>query len=245
MNEAKILLQANLKAEDISVEILNESTRKTSPDIEAKIPKLWDEIFSTAKANGQLIFDGESFRLESFTFEENKLALKVSKFKYSLRSPLVSLANELIGLGMEYTANGLAIGGFIRTTDNKYIFGMKSGKTISQSKQDVIGGILESEVLDSGEDIFNHNKDEINEEAGIKAEDIESMSLIGIIYAVSTNIILTTFTQLKIDSKQAEERFNAGTDNEMSSLVYVDEKDLDQYVKDVGSYKPQALELLK
>jgi len=242
--ESKILLSGRFSAEDINIIGTDTSSRKIVPEIESRLSHVWEENSAAAQKAGKLIYDGESFRLEKAEIVEGKLELTVSKFKYSVRSALVALAPQLLELGIEYTGNGLAIGGFIKTTDGKYIFGEKSGKTTSTAKVDFIGGMLEPKVLKDGKDLIEYNEVEIEEESGIKPEDIESIVITGLIYTPTSNIIILTETNLRISSEEVLERFRDNNDGEMTRLIFKNESELVDYVREIGSYKPQALELL-
>ena len=244
MEDSQILLKGNFSAEDIIIHNVEQSNRKIDPEVEASLAQVWENNFKIAKEQGKLIFDGESFRLEEFKVINGKLELTVSKFKYSVRSSLVSLAPKLIGKGMEYTANGLAIAGFIRTSDGKYIFGGKSGKTTSTLKVDFIGGIVEPKELKNGKDLIECNKAELKEEINIDAQDIQDIEVTGIIFSPTSNIIILTNTELNLTSEEVLEKFRLENDGEISEIIFKSPEELPDYVKEIGSYKPQALELL-
>jgi len=83
----------------------------------------------------------------------------------------------LFQVGEQYYCNGLAIGGLIKTKDNKYIFGKRTGKTIAVHNIDIIGGIVEDLGIKTGEELAKCNLKEIDEETNIQEEHIVHTTL--------------------------------------------------------------------
>lgn len=245
--ETKILLQDIFNADDIDIVVNKTSNRKIDPEIESKIDEIWEETVRNAKEQGQLIYNGESFRLDSFKESNGQLKLVLSKIKYKDRSSLNKLANELIEKGEDYLPNTLAIGGFIKTTDNKFVFGKRSGRTITNNKEDFIGGILEPEKLNTGEDLFDYNLQEIKEEINLDKADIEHIRLVALVRTPWANIILLTYTTLKLTSNEVAAKFHAKDKKdfeEMADLIFVDKSKLSEKLMELGGYKLSLLNLV-
>ncbi len=246
MIQPRILIKGDFTSKNIEITTNLISNRAISDDVEKQIDKVWQETVENAKKSSQLIFDGESFRLDSYTVNAGILKLELSKFKYKVRSSLNKLKDELGNLGDEYYCNGLAIGGIIKTKDNKFIFGRRSGNTITNNSVDFIGGILEPEVIKGAEDLFRYNKQEMLEEIGLNETYIISQKLIALVLSPSTNIIMLTYTRLNIDSGEVKNIFEQSNDKfEMSELVFINEDKLIEYLHKLGGYKVAVAELLK
>lgn len=246
MIQPRILIKGNFTSKNIEITTNLTSNRAISDDVEKQIETVWEQTVVDAKKNNQLIFDGESFRLDFYSVDADILKLELSKFKYKVRSSLNKLKDELEELGEKYYCNGLAIGGLIKTKENKFIFGKRSGNTITNNLEDFIGGILEPDVIKDAEDLFRCNKQEILEEIGLNENHIISQKLIALVLSPSTNIIMLTYTRLNIDSGDVKNIFEQSNDKfEMAELVFIDEDKLIDHLHKLGSYKVAVAELLK
>lgn len=246
MIQPKVILKGPFHSENISITISDTSNRKLDKTLEGTLLSIWDKTYSDAKAKGQIIYDGESYRLNSFETKDNSLNLVLSKFKYHIRSSLNAAKDDLEKLGEEYYGNGLSIGGFIETSDGKFIFGKRSGRSTTANDIDFIGGVLEVADLRGWEDIILRNKTEIKEELGLEARYIDSIKFLGLIRAPSTNIILLTHTKLNVSSQEAQKLFEESDlkDDEMSGVEVVEKEELEDYLKKLGGYKIAVVDLL-
>lgn len=233
-----VLALGSFKEEDIAITLNPQSKRALSPQVEAEIENIWQETVKDAEEKGKLIFNGESFRLDDFQINDGKLSLELSKFSYKVRSSLSKLSERLVLLGEAYYCRGLSIGGFVETTDHKFIFGQRSGKTLTNNNVDFIGGILDPKVINNGYDLFAHNKQEIFEELGVTEDNILSIELVALVLTSATNIILLTRTKLDMSSTEVNHTFeNANDKEEMKSLMFVDREELSDFLNSLGEYK--------
>src|SRR5260221_3610457 len=139
MPAPRLLLKGKILREDITIHFNATSKRKINPVIESKIKEVWAETYKIATEKGQTIYNGESYRVDDYKYENGKLALTLSKFTYEVRSSLNKLAAEIELLGDDqYYSRGFAIGGFLKTSDGKYIFGQRSGKNVTSNTIDFI-----------------------------------------------------------------------------------------------------------
>lgn len=246
MIEPKIYFKKLFKPDDILISVLEKSNRKIDPSLEAKIKTTWTQLYKEAKKNNKVIYDGLNYRLESYEIDGENLHLTLSTFPFSIRKPLSDHRDDLEVLGPDYYANGLSIGGFIQTTDNKFVFGNKSGNTLSRNAIDFIGGTLEGIEIKTSDDLVKKNKDEILEEIGITDNEIESIQIISMVLTPGTNIIIVTHTKLNISSEQLQTNFNQSSekDGEMSGIEIVERENLENFLKSLGGYKIHAVELI-
>lgn len=243
--EPTILTSNKYSHEEIIVNYNEISKRKIDTELEEKVDKFWLEFYKQAIKENKIIFDGESYRLDGFEENSGKLVIEMSKIKFSKRLPL-SRVDGVWNYSNDYQQNGLAIGGFIKTKDNKYIFGVKSGDTISKQTVDFIGGMLEDEhIPQNGQDLFNVNIREIEEEAGIDKSFINTINLIGLIRSKSTTIVLLTFIELNLSENEVKKIFSVRHDSEMSDLIFKKYDELENFCNELGSYKPLSFALFK
>lgn len=246
MLKPKILISGKFYADDISVKVNPHSNRKIDKTVERGINPLWEKIYKKATAEGKQVWDGISFRLNDVHEEQGTLMFEVSPIKFSIRYPLCTMVSELEHLGEDYYAKGMGIGGIIETSDGKYIFGQRSGKTMTSNKIDVIGGFVEGvDFTDKREQgLLAVNTMEIKEELGIDSFRIKEMSVIGVVLSYTTNVVVVTYTELEMDSSEVRQSFNNATDDEMSDLVFVEKENLKKFLITLGGYKPLVVELL-
>jgi len=244
MVQPKVLAKGRYYPKDISISYKKESNRKIDKSLELKVSQKWEEMLKEAKSKGKLIYNGESYRLNNLTETNCKLHFEVSKFRYSTRRPIREFPEELEKLGEDYYSRGLAIGGFIKTTDDLYIFGKRSGKTMETNSEDFIGGIVDEVDLKTGEDIFKLNKREIFEELNITSAEIADIYLVGVVSTGVANVVIISQTFLNVDSEHVNQLFDKRKDSEMKSLRFVKEKDLKTYLKGLGGHKNAVVELI-
>lgn len=242
--QPKILWKGSLSAEQVSVKIILESNRKTNPEIEAELKRKWAKDSAFALQNNIELYDGISYRLEHYEFQNQKLEITVSPLRYSIRNSLKRLP-QLAELGESYYSQGLSVGGFVVTTDDKFIFARKSAHSASTVKTDIVGGVLEEIEPVSGAGILNLNKKEIYEELNLVAAFIESMKIIGLVRSNTTDVMIITATKLNIPSAKLVELFNSRADFELDAIDIVNAQELTSYLRRLGGYKPLIIELLK
>lgn len=198
-----------------------------------------------AKESGKLAFDADTFRLDTYRIDNHELYLEVSNLRFSKRKPLKDMVSELIPLGEAYFPKGMSIGGFIKTTDDKYIFGQRNGRSLTKTTQDFIGGIVQPEKLDSGRDLFGANYQEIDEELNIPKSKITSMCLLGVVLSNTSDVICVMDTHLSLTLAEVNMLFRDRKDAEMDSIVVIEKKALEQYMQTLGGYKPCAFTLFQ
>ena len=244
MISPKILVKGKFYADDIIVTTNPVSNRKVDDVLESKVKVAWKEVYKKAKAEGKQVWDGVSFRLNDVREEHSHLKLEVSPIKFSVRYPLNKMKEDLERLGEDYYPRGMAIGGFIKTLDGEFIFGQRSGKSMTSNKIDFIGGVIEEHDGASGQSLLSRNQIEIKEEVGIDRRFIDEMFVVGVVLSNTTNVILITYTELSMGSLEVRNVFSKATDDEMSDLIFVEEKNLAEYLESLGGYKTMVIELL-
>lgn len=244
MIQPEVLVAGPFKEGDIDIKFTTESNLMSSPELEEKIAKLWEEKYTEAKQLGKHVYNGQSYRLDSF--ENNaKLKLTISLFSYSTRYPLTLLFKEgKVNLPASYYPNGLAIGGLVETADNKFVFGKRGGRSMTHTSIDFIGGIVEDVELKGSRDLFVLNEAELLEEVGVSKGQIIDMVILGLVQSNTGNVIIISQTRLNISSVKLQEQFRSNSDDEMDELVFIDKSELEEYLLGLGGYKQAVVTLL-
>ena len=242
---SKILAKGPFLPENISLITNPVSQRQINPEIEEIISQTWSQLETKAKAQNQMLWNGESLRLDDLKEENGNLVLYTSPTDYKTRACLERNIEKVESLGMAYFSAGLAIGGFVESLDGVFIFNQRSDKSVSRNRVDFIGGVMDNIHAKDGFDLLNHNYLEIQEEMNLNKDLIENTSILGLVLSSFGNVIVVTFTKLKISFDDLNDLFEQKHDEEVENLVKVSRDDLPEFMAKLGGYKPAALELLK
>lgn len=242
--QPKILWQGSIDESQLTVTSTDQSNRAIDTNVEAKLRASWNQKVIEAQSKGAVLYDGISYRLEEFTFNNGVLSFTVSPMQFSVRSTLKKMP-ELVTLGEEYYSHGLSIGGFLITSDGKHVFARKSAKSMSSLQRDFVGGVLESIEPMSGIGLLNENKRELKEEVNVDAEMIDTMKIIGLVRSSTTDIVIATSTKLNISSSELKDIFDKREDLELEGIEIIDPENLNNYLNELGGYKPTMAKLLK
>jgi len=127
--------------------------------------------------------------------------------------------------------NGCYVGATVKTSDDKYLMVKLSGKSMNRNSNDVLGGIMETNIEMSSEYIFKVLHTELKEEAGVEELEIKNTTLKAIYQGMYTNIGFYLETELSISSDEILKRFKSNSDVDVVGI-------------EVYSYE-QYLEVLK
>lgn len=244
MIKPKILATGRFSPEDIKIKFNRKSKRKIDPEIEETCKELWKEFYKKSKEEGKVIYDGTSYRLDRLNKKGKSLEIEISRMKFSTKKPLNIQIDKLEKYGFEYFPNTIAIGGPLHTKDNKFIFGEKSGNTVSLTNIDIIGGIAETETnLSKGKDLYKVVEKEMFEETNVSMKHLDSFQFLGIILSPWANIIFVIIPILKIKSQEVLKLFKDRRDPELSKLIVVDKENIIEYLENLGGYKPQVAKM--
>jgi hypothetical protein len=251
--QSRVLVTGPIDFENISLSLSTEKFPKTTPAIDQAIDQKWLELIQKAQTNEQLLFNGSSFRLnkieESYGLGSSEgtietINLEVSPFDFRTRKCLQLLVDTVEELGFEYTGNGLAIGGLLQTTDKYYVFGERSGKTLSSNSVDFLGGVVDSTVELSGQGLKGMLFQELLEEANIPSSVIDSSICLGLIQAQVGNVMVISHTQLNISKMELEGFFREADKTEMKGLIFVPANEINSYLMHLGGYKELVVGLM-
>ena len=245
MIKPKILAAGPFKPENVKIKLNPKSKRKINPEIEKSCKKIWKDFYKKSKQEGKVIYDGTSYRLDQLYQKGKSLEVEISKVKFSIKKPLNIQIDKLEKHGFEYFPNTIAIGGPLHTKDDKFIFGKKSGNTVSLTNIDFIGGVAETDTkLANGKDLLKVVEKEMYEEVNVPSNQVDSYQFLGVILSPWANVIFVIIPVLKITFKEVLNLFKDRTDPELSRLIVVEKENIIDYLGNLDGYKPQAAKLL-
>jgi hypothetical protein len=207
--------------------------------IKEKVDLLWEETLQNALKKGKKIWNGQNLRLDSFNYEisKNSLVLSTSQISFKDRFCRENFHDELSLAGASYTAQGIAIGGLMRTSDENYVFAELSQKYMNESKVDLIGGIVENTQIQNGIELLNEYFREIKEEANVDQNDIQEVFFSGLLQNANGGITIVVNTKLYLDSTNLVKKFELSDKEEVSSLCFVKSSKLKDFLNELGGYK--------
>lgn len=228
----QILASGQFEPKDIVVSV-SPSNRKINDQVEAQIEALWSIKLQSALAAGKKIYNGLSYRLNSWAVVDNKLHLDFGVFDFKTMECVIDAAGYF-DLNQDYFRNGCHTLSTIRTSDNQYLLVELSGKSMNYNTIDFIGGIMETNfAMNTSEDVFSSFYEELLEEACISKTDIELCYLAFIYLNANTNIGFYFEVVLNVTAETLLQRFQETGKDQDIKAVRVFSKD--QYLAMLGT----------
>ncbi len=245
MESAKILALGEFLPKDINVSV-TESNRKINLIIEAKIDAIWKVKKKEAERLGQVCYNGISYRVNYLKQVGSKLEIDFGTIEFKTRMGLIEIP-EYFTLPEEYYRKGCYSGATVKTSDDFYMIVELSGKSLNQHKVDLIGGLIEKPLeIRNSEGLFLSIYNELEEEACINKEDINSMYLRTVYLTTKTDVGFYFETTLKISSKELIERFqNQNKDKDIKSLRFLRREEYIKFLHDYSSSKKLIGEVIQ
>lgn len=230
----KILYYKDFDENTFGIKKVDTRIQLTSQQLE-DIEKRWKEYEREAKSKGNPVWDGIFYRLENVDDIQEKLEL--STVSYSTIRGL-TYNNDLSSIPPSSWTNHISTNALIKTSDDLFVFGRRGANSMSKFKVCFIGGGLQPEerTVDSGRDIFENQRKEMQEELGIDPEQISLMKGIGIIHSAASTVTFIFYSELSIDNSQLLKIFEQNSDDEIEALEFVTEKDLRKFLTSIGGY---------
>lgn len=218
MIEPKILALGYFSPDDLRV-TLAVSNRKVKPEVEAQLETAWQSMLRQAKTESRQIYNGISYRLNSFQHSKDTLTLELAPFEYKVRDGLLRVPGYF-NLPESYYRKGCYTAASVKTADEKYLMVELSGKSMNMNTIETLGGIVDAEpVIENGDDVFRSLFKELDEEALITEEDISSCYLRALLLEEQTNVGLYFEVRLKITAEQLISRQTLATlDQEIAAV---------------------------
>jgi hypothetical protein len=239
----KLLIKGNFSADDLIVSV-SPSNLVLIDSIKKELEHIWDKKIIEAKKKGLHLYNGMSYRLNSYKKENGKIHLDFGtmdfKTRYGLKEALEDISHD-----EAMYRKGCYVGATVKTSDNKYLMIKLSGKSMNTNTNDVLGGIMETNITMDSEYIFNVLYSELNEEAGIKKKETKNTVLRAIYISSHTNIGFYCETELLISSNEILERFTSNVDIDVAGIEVYSYKEYLKVLKNHSSNKRFMYTLLK
>ncbi len=223
--------------ENILLNFSNLYKIKIDQNIEIKIKKSWNKYKKKKISEGGIIWDATTYRLDFLDIMERDMELFLGEVKFSKRIGARDYLDEIFKLGNEFYPNGIFLSSIIQTSNNKYIIGEMSGKTISQSKFDLIGGVLskDEKCIKTSNDIFNELLKELKEEVDINQSEVIDIYLRSIIQTEKMQVCFLFFVNINLNSQMVSDRFLSN--NEILDIKFLEKKELMTFFEKAEGYK--------
>jgi hypothetical protein len=233
MELPRILVSGKFAPEDLLVSV-SPSNRKVDPVIEGQLDALWETKKRLADEQGKKCYNGISYRLNSIQEHDGKVTVDFGTFEYKVRDGLTAIPGYFT-LPEEYYRKGCFSIATVKTNDDRYVLVELSGKSMNENTVDLIGGIMETNIVfDSGESIFRSFSNELEEEAGIMEEDIQECFLKTIFITDRTNTAFYFEVILNVSAYDLEERFRENKDQDIRALRFCTRG---EYIQVLGQHR--------
>lgn len=234
MENPEILALGKYLPSDLAVSV-SQSNRKIDPEIESKLEAIWEAKKKKADENGQVCYNGLSYRLNSLKKADNKIILDFGIFEYKARTGLIVIP-EYFNLSEEFYHKGCFSSATVKTNDDRYIMVELSGKSMNLNDVDFLGGVMETTTeMKTGENIFQSLYFELEEEACISKNEISESYLRMIFLTQHTYVGFYFEVSLNVSSKELLNRFQK--ENKDIDIKLLKDFSRDDYIKVLKNHK--------
>jgi len=209
------------------------SKRMIDSGLEKASKQRWKEIKMEADKTNKKLWDGDIYRLESFTAQDDNLQINFSVIPFSIRMGMNSLSDYIGKLDENYRPKALYTSCFVITSDKKYLFIEKSKNYYSNKKIAFIGGVLSKteNLILSGEDLFESVKNEIIEEIDVTGEVVEKMDFIAGYESENFNVCLVFKANLNKSFFEISKQFKEEANSEAAKIIGINQSELSQFAR--------------
>jgi hypothetical protein len=238
--EVQILKYLDTPLNTIQVAVVP-SSRIIVPELEQQFDVLWEEQTKLAKQQGKTLFNSINYRYESF---DNHL-LCVSEIDYKIIHLLRLNKDKLpVGGTIQTLGCNVAVGGYLITADEYFVFAEPSGNTMNTSAFDFVGGLYEQDKNGNQLSLSELYLKEIYEEAGIFKDNITSIQTIGLIQNSRGTVVVINYAICNLTKDEIQAQFDLQHDHELKSLLFIKKDKLAEFFVKQTSYHAMTLELL-
>lgn len=185
MLEFEILAQGHYRPEQLLIDYCPERRMPVTPAIQDWMDRSWQQNLRAAQQKGTLLYDAPLFRLVSARAHlEGTLQLLLGDTSYkeyvTTRVPEFTAHHT-----REELNNALSACSVVETSDSYILLDKREGVDTYTGRYHVIGGFIDrtSDVdAHARPDPFAAMLREIQEETGVRAEDVSEQSCLGIVY---------------------------------------------------------------
>ena len=239
-----LLLKKSFDIADIVISHIP-SSRELDVISDKQVSALWANLVKKSKKTWRKRFDGMFYRVENVedlsAGDQIHIELSTINYRYVCGHVVKSLY-DIYSKSKNTHPQHLATAAMILTTDGYRVFGQRSDR----DAVDLIwwGTGPDDVMIHTWSDLLTNLKKELREEAWIQDEHIDTLVWIGMLSSFTTNIIMMTEVKLTVTRQELDTIFASRTDDEMSSLIYIPEGEIDLYMEWLPSYRPLICELI-
>lgn len=214
------LIQGDFTAADMNISVVDASLG-LSEKTEHKIEQLFAEKAKEAEEKNLNFFNGTSYRLSDWHYQDNTLNLELATYDFKHRYGLVAMTRNKEIDETQHRRNGCFVGSTVITSDDKYIMVKLTSKTVNPNTYDLLGGMVETDVpMHPHTYLFDVLYQELEEEAGITQADIAKCTLKMMYAGMNGHVGFYFETKLSISQQELEARFTHNTDIDIDSLHF-------------------------
>jgi len=188
--------------------------------------RVWDELIQTTKRNGGRVWNGVIYRLVNFVDLGNNTQIFLGTTDFKMHYTTSFAVDKLKKIPFVKRPNGIYVSSYIETSDNRFVFGVKSAQSIAKEKINFIGGNLNKDemVINHTDDIFRFYEKELEEELGVKKESINNISGLAIFQGDNMRICVLLKCDLSISSREIKNKSHLNFENK--SILLLDKNKL-------------------
>ena len=175
MIKPKLLVKGSFIPKDLVISI-SPSNLVLPNSVKKDINEIWSKKIKESEEKNLNLYNGDTYRLNSIKEKNGKVYLDFAILDFKTR---FGLREALPKIDFDETMyrNGSYVGATVKTLDDKYLMIKLSGKSMNRNTNDVLGGVMETNIEMNSEYIFNVLHTELQEEAGIKESEINNTFL--------------------------------------------------------------------
>jgi 8-oxo-dGTP pyrophosphatase MutT (NUDIX family) len=229
----RILFKTSFPIAGMRVAICNREWAAT-PEYDALVDAEWKNMLDRAK---HPIWDGTYYcvlNLNELGNGATTESLRLGTIRYRYIATFPALHAHHFRLHLD-PLNHLSTIALIRTHDDHYVF----GKRVRNGSVDLIGGGVQSDeiAISNGADVERNLYKEINEEVGIRSEDIVEMPGIGVLLSGTSNVLIVGHAHVDLSKAEAGLRFERREENEMTEPVFVPAAEVRKFLESMEDYR--------
>jgi 8-oxo-dGTP pyrophosphatase MutT (NUDIX family) len=235
--ESKALVTGKLTAENFNITI-GESNLNLTLEIGARIEEIWKDKQVESKERGADIYNGVSYRVNNWSYDQKTLGLELSLYDYKHRLGLITMIKNGEISSYDYPHNGCFVGATVLTSDDLYIMVKLSGTSMNLNTLEMLGGMVETETQFSDQNfLFDVLYQELEEEAGITNSDITQCYLESMFTGGTSHFGFYFNVVLDKSSSELQKRFVYNQDTDIESLVFLSREEYLITLKDMSNNK--------
>jgi hypothetical protein len=206
----------NFNSNDLIVSV-SPSNLLILDSVKKDITEIWEAKLKESEEKNLNLYNGDTYRLNSIKEKNGKVYLDFAILDFKTR---FGLREALPKIDFDETMyrNGCYVGATVKTLDDKYLMIKLSGKSMNRNTNDVLGGVMETNIEMNSEYIFNVLHTELQEEAGVEESEIKNTFLKAIYQGMYTNIGFYLEAELLISSDEVLQRFESNVDVDVAEI---------------------------